>query len=275
MTVLALLAASLVSTASLAELPACSEATKVDGFLAAARQGEEAFADMDMVGLSEARDLALQQIPCLDEPVNTETAAAFHRMMAMAAFTQGDEPGTLAEFHAARRLQPGYTIPEDVAPEGHPMVDLYKRSVSAAEGRLDPTIPPLGGWVTVDGVGGAPRPTGISTILQSFAADGTLEQTTYLLPGDPTPSFGPMPLDQLRRKRRRTALGGSAGAALLASAALYGASWASYGKFMDTDNPLPDSDLPTQRNTTNTLFFTSVGAGAVGLGLGVATVVMW
>jgi hypothetical protein len=253
----------------------CAEATTIAGFLSAARQGEEAFADMDMVGLSDAREQALAQIPCLDEAVNTETAAAFHRMMAMAAFTQGDEPGTLAEFHAARRLQPGYTIPEGVAPEGHPLVDLYQRSVAAAEGRLDPTIPPLGGWVTVDGVGGAPRPTGISTILQSFASDGTLEQTTYLLPGDPTPSFGPMPIDELRRKRRRTALGSSTAAALVASGVLYGMSWSSHNKFMDTDNPLPDADLPTQRNTTNTLMFASLGAAGVGVGLGVVTLVVW
>jgi hypothetical protein len=260
---------------ALAQDADCSEATTIAGFLAAARQGERAFADMDMVGLSEARGQALAQIPCLDEPVSTETAAAFHRMMAMAAFTQGDEDGTLAEFHAARRLQPGYTIPEGVAPEGHPLVDLYKRSVAAAEGRLDPTIPPLGGWVTVDGVGGAPRPTGISTILQSFTSDGALEQTTYLLPGDPTPSFGPMPIDQLRRKRRRTALGSSTAAALVASGVLYGMSWASYDKFMDTDDPLPDADLPTQRNTTNTLFYAGLGAAGVGVGLGVVTLVVW
>lgn len=258
-----------------AQVPDCTEPSTLSGFLSQARQGEASFANMDMVGLTRARQLALDHIPCLGEPVTTEVAAAFHRMMAMAAFTQGDEPGTLAEFHAARRLQPGYTIPEDVAPEGHPLVDLYERSVDSDEGSLDPTIPPLGGWVTVDGVRGAPRPTGISTILQSFEADQAIDRTLYLLPGDPTPSFGPMPIDELRRKRRRYALGGSTAAALVASGVLYGMSWSSYGKFMDTDDPLPDSQLPTQRNTTNTLLFASMGAGAVGVGLGVTTLVVW
>ncbi len=260
---------------ALAQTPDCSESTTLTGFLSEARQGEASFADMDMVGLTRARQQALDRIPCLGEPVTTEVAAAFHRMMAMAAFTQGDEGGTLAEFHAARRLQPGYTIPEDVAPVGHPLVDLYVRSVDSAEGSLDPTIPPLGGWVTVDGVRGAPRPTGISTILQSFEADEAIDRTLYLLPGDPTPSFGPMPIDELRRKRRRYALGGSTAAAVLASGVLYGMSWSSHGKFMDTDDPLADSQLPTQRNTTNTLLFASMGAGAVGVGLGVVTLVKW
>ena len=270
-----LLAAALTAPTALAEVPACTEPTTVVGFLEAASQGEQAFANMDMVGLSRARAQALEHIPCLGEPVTTDTAAAFHRMMAMAAFSQGDEPGTLAEFHAARRLQPGYTIPEDVAPEGHPLVDLYQRSVDAAEGSLDPTIPPLGGWVTVDGVRGAPRPTGISTILQSFEADEAIDRTTYLLPGDSTPSFGPMPIDELRRQRRRYALGGSSAAAIVASGVLYGLSWSSHARFMDTDDPLVDSQLPTQRNTTNTLFFASLGAGAVGVGLGVVTLVRW
>ncbi len=263
-----------LSTAS-AEAPDCTEGTTLGGFLDAAHQGEQAFANMDMVGLTQARQGALDQIPCLGEPVTTEVAAAFHRMMALAAFTQGDEAGTLAEFHAARRLQPGYTIPEDVAPEGHPLVDLYVRSVDAAEGSLDPTIPPLGGWVTVDGVRGAPRPTGISTILQSFESDESIDRTTYLMAGDPTPSFGPMPIDELRRQRRRYYLGGSSAAALVAGGVLYGMSWSARSKFMDTDDPMADADLPTQRNTTNTLFFSSLGAAGVGVGLGVVTLVVW
>jgi hypothetical protein len=275
MSLSALLVAALIATPVSAQDSDCTEPSTVAGFLDAARQGEQAFANMDMVGLTQARQQALEHIPCLGEPVTTTTAAAFHRMMAMAAFTQGDEPGTLAEFHAARRLQPGYSIPEDVAPEGHPLVDLYTRSVDSAEGSLDPTIPPLGGWVTVDGVRGAPRPTGISTILQSFESDESIDRTLYLLAGDPTPSFGPMPIDELRRKRRRYALGGSTAAALVASGVLYGMSWASHGSFMDTDDPLDDTDLPTQRNTTNTLLFASAGAGAVGVGLGVVTVVAW
>ncbi len=275
MSLAVLLLANALQPALAQDAPDCTEATTLTGFIAAAQQGELAFANMDMVGLTQARKGALQQIPCLGEPVTTDVAAAFHRMMAMAAFTQGDEAGTLAEFHAARRLQPGYTIPEAVAPEGHPLVDLYERSVDAAEGSLDPTIPPLGGWVTVDGVRGAPRPTGISTILQSFEADESIDRTLYLLPGASTPSFGPMPIDELRRKRRRYALGGSTAAALVASGVLYGLSWNAHFAFDDLDDPMDDNLLPAQRNTTNTLALASAGTGAVGLGLGVVTLVVW
>ncbi len=254
---------------------ACAEPTTLEDFLGAASRGEQSFAAMDLLGLSKAREQGLAVIPCLGQAVTTKEAAAFHRMMAMAAFTAGDEAGVLSEFHAARRLEPGYQIPETVAMEGHPLVDLYQRSIDGEEGSLDPTIPPLEGHVTVDGVRGAPRPTAISTIVQVFGADDSLEQSLYLLPGDPTPSWGPLPIDELRRKRRRVALSSAAGASLLAGGLLYGLSLYSEARFQDLDDPIPDADLPSQRDQTNALFFASLGAGAVGLGLGVVTVVSW
>ena len=181
----------------------------------------------------------------------------------------------LNEFHAARRLHPGYVIPERVVPSDHPLVALYDRAVDGVEGGLDPTIPPEDGWVTVDGVRDAPRPTGISVLVQVWEADGTLEQTRFLRPGEPTPAWGPLPIDTLRRKRRRVTLLGATGASALAAGGLYGAAWASNARFYDTTDPLADSELPTWQARTNALTWGSVGLGVATLALGGVTVVMW
>ncbi len=253
----------------------CPASSTVASFLEQARLGELAFAEMDTLGLAQAREQALARIPCLSEPITPRVAAAFHRMMAMSAFASGDEDAVLAEFHAARRLEPGYAIPLDVAPAGHPLVVLYERAVTADEGGLDATIPPLGGYVTVDGVLGAPRPTGISSLVQSFQPGDVLERTLFLAPGESTPTFGPMPLDELRRVRRRWALGGSSAAAFVAGGVLYGLAWRQHANFWDEDDPLPDENLAGARTRSNTLFLSAVGAGTVGLGFGVATAIAW
>ncbi len=253
----------------------CVAVTTLADFLAAAEQGETAFASMDLPGLREAREQGLALIPCLGEHVTPSEAASFHRMMALAAFTTGDEAQVLAEFHAARRLQPGYEIPETVAPEGHPLLDAYARSINADEGELEPTIPPEGGHVNVDGVRGAPRPNGISTLIQVYEADDQLDQTLYLLPGDPLRSFGPLPIDELQRERRRKVFIGATGVSAVAAAVLYGSARASYNSFWNTDDPLPDDELAGQRVQTNSLFYSSLGAAAVGVGLGVTTALVW
>ncbi len=228
----------------------CPVATSMEQFLEAARRGEDAFAAMDLLALSEARQQALGGLPCLQEPVTTCEAAAFHRMMAMAAFTSGDEQGVLREFHAARRLEPGYQIPATVAPAGHPLVLLYERSAAVEEGGLDPAIPPRDGYVTVDGVRGAPRPNGISTIIQVFDDQAALQETLHLPPGEPLPAWGPLPVDGLRRQRRRVALLSSAGVSLAAAGALFGLAAYSEARFWDEENPVATSDLPSQRVRT-------------------------
>lgn len=256
------------------DAPVCVQPTTVADFLGVAQLGEQAFAGMNLPALSMARDLGLDVIPCLGEPITPRDAAAFHRMMALAAFTSGDSQGVMREFHAARRLEPGYQIPATVAPPGHSLVMLYERSVSAEEGELQPTIPPQGGWVGVDGVRGAPRPDGISTIVQVFDQADALQQSLYLLPEDPLPVWGPMPIDQLRRKRRRASLLIASGSALSTSVVFYGVAMRSKAEFW-ADQPRTYEEIVELRLRTNGLAWASLGTVFLAGGLGVTTAVLW
>jgi len=276
----------------------CEKPSTLLDFQHAATRGETAFAGMDIEGLVAARDLAASHLECVQEPVTPEVAAAFHRLMAIVAFTEQDLDAVLAEFHAARRLQPGYQIPEEVAPQGHPLIRLYEDSVSAAEGDLSPVNPPVGGWVSVDGVRGAPVPTGISTIVQAFESDQTLVETVWYLPGEELPSWGPDPA--LASAGTSQGLGrglklGATGASLLAGGVMMYGAWRSNCQFWYTDSgfvsdyedrcsrfsgsfePIADDgeSLKKQKNQTNALYFSSIGAGVLGVGLGIVTVIQW
>lgn len=264
-----------VEPASSASVASCPEQSTLDDFQAAARAGERAFAEIDLPALTRAREMALGTIPCLAEPVTPVVAAEFHRMMAMAAFTAGDEALVLAEFHAARRLDPGYSIPLEVAPPGHPLVVLYERASTRASdpGELESVIPPIGGAVVVDGTVQGLRPRGLSAVVQVFREDGMLTRTEYLLPGDPTPRYGPVPLELAQqRKRRRDLLIATAATGLVAGG-LYARAVIGEQQFND---PTGDLRKPRQTQATNNAYFWgAVGVSTVTVGLGVFTTVTW
>ncbi len=255
----------------------CPAPTHLDDFSAAARAGERAFAAMDLLSLGDARSEALQTLPCLVDQVTPTVAADFHRMMAMAAFTSGDETKVLEEFHAARRLEPGYTVPEEVAPEGHPLSDLYERAATNVldSHGLDPVIPPIGGFVLVDGAETSLRIQGLSALLQAHDAQGRLVETRYLMADQPTPAWGPLPLELEARRRRRIALGASTGAALLLAGGLYSGALVQQHRFDNSVVPDDDPTLPTIQAKANSLLFASVGAASLSVALGTVTVVLW
>lgn len=272
----------------------CAQASTLLDFQHAASQGEQAFGSMDIDGLVAARDEAAGHLECVGDTVTPDVAAAFHRLMAIVAFTEQDRERVLAEFHAARRLNPGYQIPEDVAPPGHPLIQLYDESMSAGVGELLPVNPPVNGWVTVDGIRGAPVPSGISTIVQAFESDQTLVATVWHRPGEELPSWGPDPaLVDTAGLGKVLSLGG-AGASLIASGAMVFGGWRGNCRFWYTDagfvgdgadhcaffegafsNPLsPEGDaLENQRKLTNGLLVGAGAAGVLAIGLGVAAVV--
>jgi hypothetical protein len=257
--------------------PICPDGSSLDAFKAFARDGERAFAEMDLLALTRSRDAALAVIPCISEPVPVPVAADFHRLMALAAFTAGRERRVLAEFHAARRLVPGYEVPRDVVPEGHPLLALYAASTTADEGELDAAIPPLGGWVVVDGIRGATRPQGISTIVQAFGSDGALVESRYLAAGEPTPAWGPHPLEVEQRRRRRRFLSGVTGVTLVTSATLYGLAWSSRAHFDDTNakTGATDAQLDAVRTKTNAYTVASAATAVAAVGFGTLTVFAW
>ncbi|MSP54445.1 MAG: hypothetical protein EXR69_02385 [Myxococcales bacterium] len=252
----------------------CAGTSTVAEFLAASAAGEAAFAEMDVDALVKAQKDGARALPCLAEPVKPKDAAAFHRMNGLLLFTRPDLAGALSEFHAARRLEPGYQIPESVAPQGHPLVALYDASASADEGELQPVQASGGGEILVDGVRTSLRPNGVSVIVQRVDALGKIENSLYLEAKTALPSWAIPPKAVSRRGLHAGFIAGTAGAAVVGGVT-YGLALSAKGEFGDTAHPVPDSELPGLRERANTLTYASMGVGAVALALGTMTVVTW
>lgn len=194
--VLAVAAALAVSQPALAETP-CSRTTKVEDFRQAQLQAEDAFAMGDEAALHTARDNAVLALRCIGERLPGEEAAAFHRMIAMVAFTFGDEARVKGELQRAILLDPDYYDPGSVEPDDHRFIQLYAEAAAMPPAGITLIEPPPGGFVMVDGVRDAGRPDGVASIVQVFNADYMLVDTVYLPPGAASPSWAPKPVEPL------------------------------------------------------------------------------
>ena len=247
----------------------CAEETNLEELRVAYREGEEAFSNLDIDGLTGASDDAEGALPCLNEPIDPLDASAYHRLMGLNAFAAQDADTMQGEFHAARKLEPGYQVPEEVAPPGHPMIEAYNKAHIADEGELQVPFPPEGGYVTVGGISGAPRPAGSPVIIQVFDAEGDLKHTAHYTPGEPMPEWGPSPIEA----GPPVALIAAAGGAAILAGGLYGAAWTKNKDFWDESTP--DGDLVGLQAQTNALAYSAAGAAAISVGLGTVVVLTW
>lgn len=264
----------------------CDKPTSVTELLKMDIDGESAFAEMNLERLlfisTSAREVI---IPCLADRITTRHASAFHRLMALEAFTHNKKDRVVAEFHAARKLDPGYKLPEDIAPEGHPLRALYEKSESADDGELKVVFPPDGGYVTVGGVRGAARPEKTPVIIQVFDPFNKVIETRYLQPGETLPVWGKNPfgftakdlgIDQKSAWVSPKTWFIAAGVAAVVTGSLYGVSHYNKAQFLDTSKPdTPDSDRKLQgyADRANAFWVSSLVTGSLtlaftGLGAG-------
>ncbi len=180
---------ALVPSVAQAQSP-CTRATEVEDFREAQIGAEDAFAAGDEAALHAARDEAVNALVCIGERLPSEEAAAFHRMIAMVAFTFGDEPRVRSELRRAIQLDPDYYDPGEVGPDDHRFIQLYAEASGLDDAPVTMLTPPPGGFVMVDGVRDAGRPDGVAAVVQVFNADYLLVETVYLPPGAASPSWG-------------------------------------------------------------------------------------
>lgn len=153
--------------------------------------GETAFANLSAEALLTQSTLARSQIlPCLTDILTIRDAAAFHRLMALEAFINGDNSRTIAELHASLKLEPGFSFSEEVAGIGHPILALYSAAAFAQDGEAEPVFPPKGGYAMVAGVRNAPRYELTPAIVQVFSIADELLETRYVQPGEAMPKWG-------------------------------------------------------------------------------------
>lgn len=174
---------------------ACAKPTTIADLAHVGAEGEKAFMDPEGVARLHAFTIRAREqvLPCLKDPITSRDAAAFHRLMALSAFTQKDLGRVRSEFHAARKFEPGYVFPPDVVPETHRLRTLYEQAAALEDGKLEVVFPPEGGYITVGGVRNAPRPEKTPVIIQVFDPFNHVLETRYVQPGEKLPVWGKNP----------------------------------------------------------------------------------
>lgn len=259
----------------------CTKRANASEITEAAAAGERAFSDMDETGLlREAQRVREQIIVCVSEQISPSDAAAFHRLMALDAFTRHNDERVVAEFHAARRLEPGYELPESVAPQEHRLRELYTRSASANDGLPETVSSPENGYAIVGGVRNAPRLSSTPVIIQIFGPKDIWIETRYIQPGETLPVWGKsvlgvtakdLGIDTTPTWKKPAPWYIAAGVSAAVAGTFY--TLALREKSFFNAESTSDSDLPGHRDRANAFGWTAVGTAGLavvltGVGVG-------
>jgi hypothetical protein len=128
-------------------------------------------------------------LSCLTEPVSPNLAADYHRLIALAGYVAQDTPRTVGAFRAALRLQPGYQLPEAIAPKGNALADQLQTAKLAGPAKVEALAPIDDGVILVDGTASVVRSKETPVLLQLIGGDGTLVDSVYLDSGTPLPTW--------------------------------------------------------------------------------------
>src|SRR5688572_19356675 len=100
----------------------CPAPVTIEVLQADLQAAEAAYVQLDLPGFEVAVERTRTALPCLGAVIPPSTAAWLHRTEGLAAFAASDPIRAEQAFGAGRRVQPAYTFPADVAPEGNPVL---------------------------------------------------------------------------------------------------------------------------------------------------------
>lgn len=256
---------------------ACDAPTKAADVAASVTIAQLAFASLDADGFADAAGLARDALPCLVEPLTPFDAAAFHGLMALAAFSDGKDEETVEWFSAAEATVPNFTLPAVIAPPGGPVDALLVRARALPPGAMEP-VPPYDGRVLIDGSPGIVRPTERPCVLQLVRPDGTVARSYALPPRAPLPAWElpPTPIRRFIPKLREkpsVPFALAAGGTALAAGGLYALGGVWHGQYLDPATPYEDlTGLETQ---TNAALGASIALGVAAAALTTVTFLRW
>jgi hypothetical protein len=149
---------------------------------------EQAFVDFDKLAVSKGYTMAGSQLRCLSEPLSPDAAAQFHRVTGLVRFLEHQDESTRSAFAAARAIDPEFTLPESIAPDGHPLHDYYGAIDLAAlpEERLPAAAT---GQLLRDGRPAKMAHRALPAIYQLVDDQQAPTWTVLVLPGDPLPAY--------------------------------------------------------------------------------------
>lgn len=238
-----------------------------------------AFGRADLDAFNQATADLDAALPCMGETIDAPMAASIHRVQGIRAFVDKDDAKLGSAFGAARASEPAWEFPSSLVKPGHPLRQRYDAALQTDI--PTETVPYVaGGYLTIDGQQSWDRNTTLATLVQKFDAEGKVQETRYVWPGEPWLTYDvgrPSNLRTQWSRERKTLFASSLGTGLLA-AGLYGLSYAWADQYRSSDGS-PDSAVPHEkgdawRTKTNTLFMVSAATGAVAVGLGGASVVV-
>lgn len=260
----------IASAMSLSAEAACETPASSDEVAAAVDRAEIAYGELDVEQFRIATDEAVALVSCVDETITKPLAARLHRFEGLRKFIERDLDGSKRAFAAARSIEPAYTFPTSLVPEGNPVRDEYiamDPSVSTFE-----TSPPVAhGYLMVDGTVTYERPKDRPAILQVLGDDGTVLISDYLGAMEPLPVYEIGKLPSAKGHPLRLPLAASAGGLAIVTGVFYGLAASEHSKWEDPTNVDP-ADIAQHRQLTNSFFLTSVGTGIGALGLGAGAV---
>ncbi len=150
---------------------------------------EDAFVELDTEGFARAATDAGYTLSCLEEPLTPLDAAGYHRMKALKAFVDGSPEDATLAFQAVYASQPGYTLPTEMAPIGHPLRAAFDAALELAEPGAFLLPRPAAGWVSVDGRRTRTAPDGRPWLFQLFGDDSQVESVAWIPAGDSWPQY--------------------------------------------------------------------------------------
>lgn len=280
----------LAGVASAQESP-CDRRTRVADLEQATQNAMSAFVAMDVTTFRAFEAEARVALACLDEQLSAKQAAAVHRLFAMGAFLSRDSEGAISAFRASRSVDPSGRVPAEVAPDGHPLDQLFDQANPLAAEPEPLTVPPLSS-AYVDGSLATARPTTRPAVVQLSQSGGIVVDSRWLAPGDPVPDWtafapdepdsspagvapavaaakGPMPTEGAEQRSGpgpRLAVFALAAGSAAASAGLYATAASSRSEFEDTRTPFEELE-PLRKKTNGLIAASGVAAGgAVVLG---------
>ncbi|MEQ1504630.1 MAG: hypothetical protein ABMB14_20490 [Myxococcota bacterium] len=241
--------------------------TSADDLARELAAAEGALVELDIPAFLARSDAIREEVPCLSEVPPVTVVARLHRVEGLRKFGERDVDAVRA-FAAARALDPGYRLPDDLAPAGSPVAQDYL-AMDVEAGSTRPVPSPRQGTLYIDGQATTDRPEAWPALVQ--LVDGRrVRWSVYRPQHAPLPTYDavtPTPAT------RRAPLVVATAATAAATGVAYGFGRYTRATWADPDTPL--DALPALRTRTNVLGIASVAGAVATVGLGAAAVVTW
>ncbi len=265
---------------------ACEGPVSVEELARVVDVGETAWVVMDRVSFERSTAERRELLPCVDETIDTDLVILLHLHEALAWSLERRSDLGKAAFRSILASEPDWELPLDIAPAHHRLRGDFEAVQREApeDPRRALALPSGGGSLLVDGVEIEAVPVERPFLAQVLDEQSEVVSTHYFTPGSDAaqgPSWlSPAPGTQRRVLgeglvgRERTGLvmmGSGIGLGLLAGG-LYGL--AAYRAASLEKGDLGCEELAPRAGQINQLVVASAALGSVGVGVGVAGVVI-